>query len=189
MIVSLPENVSEQEQIRQEVERALNAQKRSRARKAAAYTHRSQTESSMENSPYDRESIIDRARARQNSVYTKNTIPHRSLSRSDHDGLLPSGSSRSHAAGQTSPHDFASLPVRPPSSPKKPAFSSRFNPFKKVDNPSSNSACDDESVSDERSDTEPSGPWRKKLEHVAVIAILGYDPDAKQRPWFQKEMI
>ena len=67
-----------EEQIRREVEHALFVQKLSRARKAkksASGAHETRADSSPESKWYNRDSFVNRARARQNSAYTPKMAP------------------------------------------------------------------------------------------------------------------
>ncbi|KAG6832557.1 hypothetical protein H0H92_000186 [Tricholoma furcatifolium] len=145
---STGEQSRRKEQIRHEVERALDAQARARSRKTSL-----QTISSL----YDRESIISRARVRQESVYsrrvsTSNSIATVTSCSVSHNDVVPVCNVSTDVASSQFWHSS-----RKPSQPDRiPRNESREN-----------KKC----------------RWRKKLEHAAVVVVLGYDPEGPRKPY------
>ncbi|KAG6821409.1 hypothetical protein H0H93_014206 [Arthromyces matolae] len=158
-----PEILLREQKIHKEVEQALKTQERSRARKS--------TIGGLP-LPYDRTSILKRAHARHN----------------------PDSGAASHNNGMqgTSSHyssfnNFVEVPRAPVLSRVKeqamPCLS--FSPAAQTQPPFDDNDDEDEAslLKSEHQEKQVVSQWRKKLEHLGTLIVLGYDPDAKRPPY------
>ncbi|GLB35926.1 hypothetical protein LshimejAT787_0302140 [Lyophyllum shimeji] len=165
-------SMQQEENIRAEVKRALLAQKRARAKKAAqsaaALVYGSQDQHLGDRAPKEHKPFIRRRYAYRDDIEASRVAS--SERRFDIGFKFPRDNTSSGKEG------IITLPCTPPPSPsKKLAPLSRFNPFMRPRAESLSSIIDDhDSVPSEDGihDEQPLESWRRKLRRAATVADL-----------------
>ncbi|KAF5385080.1 hypothetical protein D9615_001317 [Tricholomella constricta] len=184
---STEDRLRQEANIRAEVDRALLAQKRARAKKAAqiaaVLAYGCQSQHLAENIPEDYQRLLPQRRAHQEgSDASSATSPERPHT------LDPIHTFRYPRDNHTRDEEIHVIPHSPASSSKRLAPLSRFNPFARtraeslssIIADSNNLASSDEDIPND----EPAESWSKKLRRAATVAdlFMRFNRESKKEP-------